>query len=188
MNAHRELTRDELDRLAEIAREAVVSAARDKARYDPVPSDEPSALRAPGAIFVTLKRGGTLRGCIGTMTPHLPLALAAADRARAAAFDDPRFAPVRAAELSGLTVEVSVLSPMEPFTVGGYDELIATLRPGIDGLLVEAGHSRATFLPAVWEELPDPASFVAALWRKAGLPARAWPERLETFRYQAQHS
>ena len=100
----------------------------------------------------------------------------------------PRFQPVRPAELDGLAVEVSVLSPMEGFTVGGYDELVGALRPGVDGLLVEAGRHRATFLPAVWDELKDPADFVDALWRKAGMPSRSWPAGIATWRYHAQHS
>lgn len=188
MNARADLTPVELHRLAAIAREAVVARVRDGLRWNPRLDDEAAALREPGAVFVTLRRGGALRGCIGTMSPVMPLALAAADRARAAAFDDPRFPPVLPDELEGLSVEVSVLSPMEPFIVGGYDALVACLRPGVDGLLVDAGRYRATFLPSVWDELPDPEAFVAALWRKAGLPTRAWPPGITTSRYHTQHS
>lgn len=188
MNAATDLTPAELARLAEIARRAVVDAVAHRHHWDPATSEEPAALRRDGAVFVTLRRDGALRGCIGTMTPQLPLALAAADRARAAAFHDPRFAPVDADELDDLTVEVSVLTPMEPFTVGGYDALVAALRPGVDGLLVEVGRHRATFLPSVWEELPDSATWVAALWRKAGLPDRAWPDGIRTWRYRTLHS
>lgn len=183
-----DLTRDELSRLAAIARRAIEARVGEHVRWDPAVADEPPRLRAPGAVFVTLRRGGALRGCIGTMAPTMPLAAAAADRARAAALDDPRFPPLRADELTDLSVEVSVLTPMEPFEAGRYDALIAVLRPGVDGLLVEAGRHRATFLPSVWEELPDPAEFVAHLWRKAGLPPRAWPPGITTSRYRAQHS
>jgi AmmeMemoRadiSam system protein A len=182
------LSDEELRTLADVAHDAVITAVRDRRRATPEPADYPEALRRPGAVFVTLRRDGELRGCVGTMTPSMPLVQAAADRARAAAFDDPRFDAVRPGELEGLAVEVSVLSPMEPFTVDGYDELVRTLRPGVDGLLVEAGRHRATFLPVVWEELTDPADFVSALWRKAGLTARSWPTGIATWRYHAQHS
>ena len=183
-----DLSAAELRALADIAHHAVITAVRDRRRDVPEPGDFPEALRRPGAVFVTLRRDGQLRGCVGTMSPVMPLVQAAADRARAAAFDDPRFQPVRPAELDGLAVEVSVLSPMEGFTVGGYDELVGALRPGVDGLLVEAGRHRATFLPAVWDELKDPADFVDALWRKAGMPSRSWPAGIATWRYHAQHS
>lgn len=183
-----ELSRAELTALAEVAARSVFEAVGHERRFDPDPAEYPPVLRRPGAVFVTLRRVGALRGCIGTMDPVMPLVQAAADRARAAAFDDPRFPPVNRWELDDLAVEVSVLTPMEPFTVTGYDDLIATLRPSVDGLLVEAGRLQATFLPAVWEQLPRPAEFVAALWHKAGLLPRAWPRGISTWRYRAQHS
>jgi AmmeMemoRadiSam system protein A len=183
-----ELSSGDLAVLAEVATRSVLEAVGQQRRFDPDLTDYPPSLRRPGAVFVTLRRGGALRGCIGTMEPVMPLVHAAADRARAAAFDDPRFPPVGRRELEDLQVEVSVLTPMEPFTVAGYDDLVATLRPSVDGLLVEAGSYRATFLPAVWEQLPRPDGFVAALWRKAGLPPRAWPQGICTWRYRAQHS
>ena len=183
-----DLTSAELDLLREVAQRSVTALVRDRVRFDPHPVDYPPALRAPGAVFVTLRRRGALRGCIGMMAPELPLVRATADRARAAAVSDPRFAPVDPSELADLQVEVSVLTPMEPFTVGGYDELVRVLRPGVDGLLVEAGAHRATFLPSVWDELPDAREFVAQLWRKAGLPPGSWPTGIETWRYRAQHS
>jgi AmmeMemoRadiSam system protein A len=183
-----ELSSGDLAVLAEVATRSVLEAVGQQRRFDPDLTDFPPALRRPGAVFVTLRRGGALRGCIGTMEPVMPLVHAVADRARAAAFDDPRFPPVSRGELRDLQVEVSVLTPMESFSVAGYDELVATVRPSVDGLLVEAGFHRATFLPAVWEQLPRPAEFVAALWHKAGLPPRAWPQGIATWRYRAQHS
>lgn len=182
------LSADELRQLADVARQAVLLAVRDRVAWWPDPADHPPALREPRAAFVTLRRHGRLRGCIGTMVGERPLVECVADRARAAAFADPRFDPVQRDELDDLDVSVSVLSPMEPFTVNGYDDLVRTLRPGVEGLLVEAGRCRATFLPSVWEELPDPADFVAHLWRKAGLPPRAWPPGITTSRYVAQHA
>jgi hypothetical protein len=109
-------------------------------------------------------------GCAGIGTrSRRPLVEAVADRA-ALRPHDPRFEPVAPDELDGLEVSISVLSRPVPMAVADHADLRAQLRPGIDGLVVEAGSHRATFLPSVWEELTDPAEFLAALWRKAGLP------------------
>jgi len=118
------------------------------------------------------------------LEPSQPLVRVVADRALAAAFEDPRTNGLRAADWPELELEVSVLSSLEPFAVGSYDELVEYVRGEPLGLLVEAGRHRATFLPSVWEELP-PEEFVAALWRKAGLARRAWPEGIELSRYSA---
>ena len=185
--ARGELTPEELDDLLRVAEESVHRAVRGR-RWLPEPQDHPEAVRRPGATFVTLRRGGRLRGCIGTLEATEPLVVAVADRARAAALADPRFLPVEPGELDGLEVSVSVLSLMEPFPVRSWDELRDALRTGVDGLVVEAGYHRATFLPSVWEDLPDPAAFLDALWRKAGLAPRAWPAGIRSSRYTAQHA
>jgi AmmeMemoRadiSam system protein A len=182
------LTADELQKLVTIARRAVDSAARGRPPSVPDPTDFVPALREPGAAFVTLRRAGALRGCIGSLAATLPLVVTVADRARAATLDDPRFTRVTPDELPDLEVSVSVLSPLEPMPVEGYAELLAEVRPGVDGLLVEAGRHRATLLPSVWDDLADPAAFVGALWRKAWLPERAWPSGIRVFRYTAQHA
>ena len=140
-------------------------------------------LREPGASFVTLKREGELRGCIGTIDPHRPLGDDVWHNARAAAFRDPRFPPLSPAEHEGLEVEVSVLSPRTPLAVASEADAAAKLRPGVDGVYLEYGYSRATFLPQVWESLPDPIDFLAELRRKAGLPARFWHREVRLTRY-----
>jgi len=129
----------------------------------------PERLRAPGASFVTLTRGGVLRGCMGRLEATRPLAEDVAGNARASAFFDPRFPPVEAGEMDGLEVEVSVLGPAEKIAAESEEELLAALRPGVDGLIVQSGAARATFLPAVWRTLPEPREFLAQLRRKAGL-------------------
>lgn len=182
-----ELSAEELAVLVEVAEEAVRLAVVEGQAWEPSPDTYPVALRRRGAVFVTLRRWGALRGCIGTLEATEPLVMATADRARAAALADPRFPPVEPTELAGLDLSVSVLSPAEPFPVGSWQELHDALRPGVDGLVVEAGYHRATFLPSVWEELPDPAAFLDALWRKAGLAPRAWPRGIRISRYTAQH-
>lgn len=182
------LTAAELSILVEVAEEAVGNAVAGGRRWTPDPTVYPTALRRPGAVFVTLRRGGQLRGCIGTLEAEEPLVVAVADRARAAALADPRFLPVEPPELADLELSVSVLSEPEEFPVGSWTELHEALRPGIDGLVVEAGYHRATFLPSVWDELPDRAAFLDALWRKAGMAARAWPPGIRISRYTAQHA
>jgi len=129
----------------------------------------PERLRAPGASFVTLTREGRLRGCMGKLEAARPLAEDVAGNARAAAFFDPRFPPLGPDELDALEVEVSVLSPAEPVAAASETELVGSLRPRIDGVIVESGGRRATFLPAVWSTLPEPREFLAQLRRKAGL-------------------
>jgi AmmeMemoRadiSam system protein A len=143
-------------------------------------------LRRPAASFVTLRRAdGDLRGCIGELEPRFALAESVARNAWNAAFRDPRFAPVAAAELAELAFHVSVLGPLEPLAAGSRAELGAALRPGIDGLLIDDGVHRATFLPAVWQSLPEPERFVLELLRKAGLAVRPWPAGLRAWRYAA---
>ena len=143
------------------------------------------------ACFVSLHQRGELRGCIGATAPRASLFEELVHCARAAA-EDPRFEPVAEPELPGLSLEVSVLSPMEPVPVTGPGkaEALAALRPGVDGLLLEAEGRRAVFIPAMWEELPDPADFVGHLRRKAGLPPGWSPgTRLQRFtaeRYQEE--
>lgn len=143
-------------------------------------------LRIPGASFVTLRLDGELRGCIGSIEAHRPLGDDVAHNAHAAAYRDPRFPPVRRAEWPALKLEVSVLSPREPIAVATEDEALAALRPGIDGICFEYGELRATFLPQVWDGLPDPVAFLGELRRKAGLPARFWHPEVRLSRYTVE--
>jgi len=127
-------------------------------------------LRRPGASFVTLTMpGDQLRGCIGTIEPRQPLALDVRENAVGSAFRDPRFPPLSAAELEQVHIEISVLTHPEPLDYDGPDDLLDKLRPSVDGVIIERGWHRATFLPQVWEKLPTPAQFIAQLCMKAGL-------------------
>ena len=149
----------------------------------PEPSAEPW-MAEPGASFVTLTRQGELRGCIGTLEAHRPLGMDVRENAVAAAFRDPRFMPLSRAEFDRVRVEVSLLSPHR--TAGGCQRRgcdLDVLRPGIDGVVFEYGHFRSTFLPQVWEQLPDPAEFLAHLKRKAGLPLDFWAKEVRLSRY-----
>jgi AmmeMemoRadiSam system protein A len=138
------------------------------------------------AAFVTLDRAGQLRGCIGHLEAMQPLVRDVAANAYAAAFQDPRFPPLTRAELTGLEVHISVLSPAEPMTFTSEADLLAQIRPGIDGLILSDGYARGTFLPSVWESLPQPRDFLTHLKRKAGLPADHWSDRLRVARYTTE--
>ncbi|MCX8067337.1 MAG: AmmeMemoRadiSam system protein A [Anaerolineae bacterium] len=127
-------------------------------------------LRRPGASFVTLTIGGELRGCIGSIEARRPLVLDVRENAIAAAFHDPRFPPLSRQELDRTHIEISVLTPPQPLGYTDYLDLLTKLRPGVDGVIIERGWHRATFLPQVWEKLPDPREFLAHLCLKAGLP------------------
>ncbi|MDP1928068.1 MAG: AmmeMemoRadiSam system protein B [Thiobacillus sp.] len=140
-------------------------------------------LQEPGASFVTLTRQGELRGCIGTLEAHRPLGVDVRENAVAAAFRDPRFAPLGIAEFEAIRVEVSLLSATEALAVASEEEALARLRPGIDGVVFEYRHFRSTFLPQVWEQLPEPAEFLAYLKRKAGLPVDFWSDSVRLSRY-----
>jgi AmmeMemoRadiSam system protein A len=140
-------------------------------------------LRVTAATFVTLRDGGELRGCIGTVDAHRALGDDVTHNAYAAAYRDPRFPPVTPDIRGRLDVEVSVLSAREPVAAASETQLAAALRPGVDGIVLEYENYRATFLPQVWESLPDPLDFLAELRRKARLPARFWHPRLKVSRY-----
>ncbi len=146
-----------------------------------IPTDD--WLRQEGACFVTLHRRGELRGCIGTLLAHRPLVKDLQANTRAAAFSDPRFPPLEPHELSEVTLEVSLLSALEPMEFTSEADLIRQLEPGVDGLLLEEGFCRGTFLPAVWRSLPEPSQFLAKLKAKAGLSEEYWSDEIRVRRY-----
>jgi len=148
----------------------------------PLPTHD--ALAVPGATFVTLRRDGALRGCIGSLEPRRRLGIDVHENAVGAAFRDPRFSPLRRPEFEAVVVEVSLLARSEPLRFSGEAELLAQLVPGRDGLVLEVGERRATFLPQVWEALPVPRDFIAALKQKAGLPQEFWSPALRARRYR----
>ena len=148
-------------------------------------SKHPS-LTAPGATFVTLTLNGHLRGCIGSLQAHRPLAEDVSANAVAAAFRDTRFAPLSRAEWPQTRVEVSLLETSVPMEFVDEADALARLHPGVDGLILSMGSRRATFLPQVWESLSDPRQFMAQLKLKAGLPADFWDEKITLARYGVQ--
>jgi AmmeMemoRadiSam system protein A len=168
--------------LLAIARESIERGAD----APPAVAWDAAWLREPGASFVTLRLDCELRGCIGTIDAHRPLGQDVAWNARAAAYRDPRFPPVDAAERLRLHVEVSVLTPREPLGAATEPQALAMMRPGIDGIALEYGSVSATFLPQVWESLPEPDAFLDALRRKAGLPVGFWHRDLRLSRYTVE--
>jgi MEMO1 family protein len=159
--------------LLELARRSVTAAATGSAAPDE-DADPPEAFRARRACFVTLTEHGDLRGCIGSIFPEESLYRAVIRRARSAAVEDPRFPPVRGDELKRIEVEVSVLTVPQKLAFGSPADLLAKLRPGVDGVVLRVGNRQATYLPQVWEKLPDKRAFLGELAEKAGLPAEAW--------------
>lgn len=169
-----------------IARQSIEHGLRHGSALAIDPADFSAPLRQPQASFVTLTIDGQLRGCIGTLEVYRSLVEDVAGNAYAAAFQDPRFRPLGAAELAPLLIHVSVLSPSMPMTFSGEEDLLRQLRPGVDGLVIQQGSRRATFLPSVWEQLPEPTQFLLHLMQKAGIGAargdlQAWRYTTESF-------
>jgi AmmeMemoRadiSam system protein A len=146
-------------------------------------ADLPPWLGRRGASFVTLEGRPGLLGCIGSVEPRRSLALDVVANARAAAFEDPRLPPVTAGDWPDLTVKVSVLSELEPMPAGSFDDVLAWIRPGVDGVLLATPGHRGTFLPSVWEKLPDTEAFLHQLLAKAGLTRSVWPPDAKAWRY-----
>lgn len=173
--------------LLDLAHEAIRARLENEHFVPPALNTLSPILRENGASFVTLTLRGQLRGCIGSLVPRRPLAVDVQENAIAAAFKDPRFPPLTRKEFEHITVELSVLSRPQPLEYDGPDDLIRKLRPGVDGVVLQRGWNRATFLPQVWKQLPEPEEFLGHLCYKAGLPANAWqwPD-LEIETYQVQ--
>lgn len=175
-------------------RSILLTAATDSIAYGlthykimPLQLDQYSAhLQQPRACFVTLRIAGNLRGCIGTLEAYEPLILDVVTNAYKAAFQDPRFAPVISSELERLSLDISVLTKPIPLQVESEAALLRKLRPGIDGLILSDQGHRATFLPSVWEELPEPRDFVSHLKNKAGWPSNYWSNTISIETYTTE--
>ena len=176
----------EREALLEVASASVRHGLDSGQRLPVEPEEYPERLARPGACFVTLTISGGLRGCIGSLEARLPLIQDCADKAFAAAFRDFRFPPVAAQELDLLEYQVSVLSVPSPLHFVSEDDLFSQLRPGTDGLVLELGSRRATFLPSVWETLPEPQQFLGHLKQKAGFAQDYWSDAIKAYRYTVE--
>lgn len=144
----------------------------------------PEELTEPGATFVTVEKEGKLRGCIGSLQAHRPLVEDLVENAFKAGFKDPRFPPLTSEEMGRVSWSISILSEPEQMLFRDEADLLSQLQPGVDGLIIADRGRRATFLPQVWEQLPDPSVFLAHLKRKAGLPQDHWSADFTAFRYR----
>jgi uncharacterized protein len=182
-----QLTDDERQTLLRIARESIESAV---SGGELTPLDDNSltpALKENGASFVTLTLRGNLRGCIGALEAYQPLVADVREHAIAAALQDPRFPPVTHTELKGIHIEVSRLTAPCKLEYATSADLLAKLRPHVDGVILKQGARRATFLPQVWEQIPDSADFLTQLCHKMGARGDAWRnEKLQVFIYQVE--
>ena len=161
-------------------------ASTETRRLENLLADE--ALQARCGTFVTLKINNQLRGCIGSLSANASIVSGVRDNALNAALHDPRFSPLKKAELSAVHIEVSVLSEPLPLAYTDADDLLTKLRPGIDGVIIKKGSVSATFLPQVWEQLPRPEAFLSNLCAKAGLPSDHWKQGgLTVLTYQVQY-
>lgn len=175
--------RAELLSLARTSIEASLPTG-ERAPYDALPLH--TDLNRPGSSFVTLRVGEDLRGCCGTIEATRPLHVDVWNNAFASAFSDPRFPALTPAEWSDTGIEISVLSEPERCDVHSEAELLEVLRPGIDGVILQAGVRRSTFLPAVWDQLPNPRDFIRHLKLKAGWPADFWPLDMQVWLYTSE--
>jgi AmmeMemoRadiSam system protein A len=181
------LTQAEKQALLKLARQSLEAGVRGAALPHLDPAELTPALRAQGAAFVTLTVHGELRGCIGALEPYQSLAEDVREHAVAAALEDYRFPQVQEKELPNIAIEISRLTIPVPMEYKDSDDLLARLRPAVDGVILRDGFRRATFLPQVWEKIPDPAGFLANLCYKMGAAPETWKRKhLDVLLYQVE--
>lgn len=181
------LSRSEQHQLLRLARAALEAAVRHHPPPAVNPVDLPPALTRPGASFVTLMHGQELRGCIGGLQAQQPLYADVREHTAGSAQSDYRFPPVTAAEAPHIDIEISVLTEPQPLSYTAPDQLLQRLRPMVDGVILHQGARRATFLPQVWERVPDPATFLSMLCEKMGAAPDLWRHaHLEVLTYQVE--
>ncbi|MCP3866539.1 MAG: AmmeMemoRadiSam system protein A [Gammaproteobacteria bacterium] len=180
------LSTDDSNRLLELAFGSIDNGLNSGHALSVRAEDYSERLREKRACFVTLNKFKVLRGCIGHLEAMQTLVEDVVENAYSAAFRDPRFSPLQRSELDSLEIHISVLTPSSPMTFDSEADLIEKLRPGADGLILQSGRRRGTFLPSVWESLPEPRSFLTQLKMKAGLPADYWSDDVRISRYTTQ--
>ncbi len=184
--ARTSLNKEQQQRLLELAKKAIQHGLATGRPLTIDLADFPAELTVKRATFVTLEKHQHLRGCIGMLTAVRPLVEDIAENAFAAAFEDPRFPPLAADELDELDIHLSILTPAEPVSFSSEQDLLNQLQPHIDGLILQEGSRRSTFLPSVWEQLPEPTQFLRHLKQKAGLPPNYWSETIKAYRYTTE--
>jgi AmmeMemoRadiSam system protein A len=187
MSEEGRLTQEEGRYLLEIARKTIANTLSGEKEKVDIDTERFPVLSEKRGTFVTLTIGGNLRGCIGHIIPQEELAEGVEVNAINAAFKDPRFRPLTKDEWKDVKIEVSILTDPKPLYFTDADDLLRKLRPGIDGVIIKKGFRQATFLPQVWDQLPQKDNFLTHLCMKAGMDGNAWREGdLEVQTYQAQ--
>jgi len=181
-----QLTADEKTLLVEACADSIEHGLHRGEAFPVVISRFPHNLQINGATFITLKRNGILRGCVGTTHAFRPLIIDAVHNAFAASQKDSRFPPVRYEELIDLSISVSVISEPKLLHVSTEEELLEALIPGRDGLIIEDGDCQATFLPQVWEDLHGKKEFLRHLKKKAGFHDAYWSDTIRAYRYHVR--
>lgn len=177
-------TNDEKDNLLNLAKQSIENGLKFGRPLKVNLDDYSNKLTEQLATFVTLHKDEQLRGCIGSLIAHHPLVIDIAENAYSSAFSDPRFPQLKQEELNQLKIDISILTPPEPITFAGRANLLEQIRPGIDGLILSEGFNRGTFLPSVWESLPEKEEFLQNLFMKAGLKHNYWSDNIHVERYE----
>ena len=176
--------------LLKLARQTISEQLGGKTENDPSLSEKLNAMELQDicGTFVTLTKNKQLRGCIGNLLPSEPIPEGVRNNAINAAFNDHRFSPLTKEELDEIEIEISILTKPEPLSFSGAKDLLSKIRPNVDGVILKKAYRSATFLPQVWEQLPDKKSFLSHLSQKAGLPKDAWKDPdIEVMTYQVQY-
>lgn len=181
------LSTEDRDILLKVARQSIERAVRGEPKLTLSVKDYSALLQRNGASFVTLTLKGRLRGCIGTLQAYQALVLDVREHAILAALEDPRFPPVAERELAAIKIEISRLTEPKPLSYQTPQDLLQGLHPGTDGVVLRLGYRSATYLPQVWDQIPDPADFLSELCLKMGTSADTWKkQKLEVSTYQVE--
>lgn len=178
------LSVDDQTACLDVARKAIECGLKNGERINIATADYSTGLQQQAASFVSLHKNGVLRGCIGALEAYQPLINDIAEHAFAAAFQDPRFPALETDEYDSLKIDISIIGTAERVLFKSEDDLLRQIRPNVDGLILEYGYNRGTFLPSVWEQLPDKKEFLNHLKAKAGLPQNWWDNRVKVSRYE----
>ena len=175
-NKSKSLSLSERQQLLQVARQSIQHVLTSRENFNIELNAFSESLKLVGACFVTINIDEQLRGCIGSLQAHRPLIVDVANNAQSAAFKDPRFSPLSLEEFQKCVLHISVLSSPEDLGILDFEALLDIVRPGVDGIILEENGRRATYLPSVWEQLPDPKDFLRSLRQKAGLSPQNWQD------------
>ena len=181
------MTEEQQQKLSELAANTIASElGLEKSSFNEDDFQEPDYLEERG-VFVTLEINSQLRGCIGNIEPVYPLYEAVMRNANEAAFGDPRFSPLSEDEFQDVDIEISVLTVPKKLEFDSSEDLLSKLRPGTDGVVLQLGMNKATYLPQVWDDIDDPEKFLSSLSMKAGLEPDGWKDpKCEIYTYEVE--